>query len=100
MDAAAFSVIGQLGFIPQREEIIACGVTAKCNLNELYEKFPYLRDYAIIKNSDAHYPQDVGTGYTKFFLTNPTVSEIKNACLDKKIKYNMNRRINDIQLYL
>jgi 3',5'-nucleoside bisphosphate phosphatase len=89
VDAAAFSVIGQLGFVPEKKELTACGVTAKCNLHSLFKQYPYLQNYAIIKNSDAHYPKDIGSGFTKFLLDEPTVKDIKKACLDKKnkIKY-------------
>jgi hypothetical protein len=89
VDATAFSIIGQLGFIPERNEIIACEVTAKCKITELLNQYSYLRHFALIKNSDAHYPQNIGSGFTKFLLSKPSVAEIKKACLDKnnKIRY-------------
>lgn len=80
VDAESFSIIGQLGMIPPDLRIDACGVTAKADVQKLREKFPQLKDYALIKNSDAHYPDDIGSGTTNFYLDSPTVSELKKAC--------------------
>ncbi len=88
IDASAFSVIGQLGFLPKNKNIIALGITKRCNIQTLLKNYPYLKNYSFIKNSDAHYVKDVGTGYTNFFMEKPILSEIKQAL--KKIN---NRKI-------
>ena len=90
VDADTYSVIAQLGFIPENDNILAVGVTAKCILKDVIDSYPYLKKYALIKNSDAHYLKDIGSGFTHFFLKEPTIEQIKLACLEKqnKIKYN------------
>ncbi|HOE90600.1 MAG TPA: PHP domain-containing protein [Candidatus Cloacimonadota bacterium] len=79
-DALSFSIIAQLGFIPQEPKFQAIGITAKCIIENLFTKYPYLKNYTLIRSSDAHYIQDVASGFTKFFINEPTVAEIKKAC--------------------
>lgn len=88
VDAESYSIIGQLGFIPDDDRIIALGITAKCNIDELYSKFPKLTKYTLIRNSDAHYLKDIGSGFSEFFLEEPKLNEIILAC--KKVE---NRKI-------
>ncbi len=76
IDASTYSVISQLGFIPKNPQITAVGITKNCDTKYLVDKFPYLKKYAFIRNSDAHYPNEVGGGYTDFFIKEPTISEI------------------------
>ncbi len=83
IDAPTFSIISQLGFIPDNLKIEALGITKKCNLKKLIDKFPYLKKYAFIKNSDAHYPNDVGSGYTEFYLNSPSIAELRMAVKNK-----------------
>ena len=83
VDATSFSVIAQLGFVPENPNIFALGVTKKCKIDEFLQKYPSLKSYSFIKNSDAHYPNEVGTGYTEFYIKNPCFDEIMYA-LQKK----------------
>lgn len=80
VDAKTFSIIGQLGFIPNDLEIVAVGITAKGKRDEILKEFPYLQKYALIRSSDAHYLADIGSGYALFWLESPTVNEIRMAC--------------------
>jgi len=80
VDAKTYSIIGQLGFIPDDLKLDAVGITAKSNREEILELYPYLKKYALIKSSDAHYLADIGSGYTMFWLEIPTLSEIRMAC--------------------
>ncbi|MCF7919751.1 MAG: PHP domain-containing protein [Candidatus Cloacimonetes bacterium] len=80
VDAGSFSIIGQLGMIPSGLPIDACGITAKADHNRLMVQYPQLADYTLIRNSDAHYPEDIGAGYTEFYLDQPTIAELKMAC--------------------
>lgn len=83
VDATSFSVIAQLGFVPDNPDIFALGITKKCKLNKFLQKYPSLKSYSFIKNSDAHYPNEVGTGYTEFYIENVGFNEIIYA-LQKK----------------
>lgn len=80
VDAPTFSVIAQLGFMPEGGGVIAAGITAKANRENVIDRFPYLKNFALIRNSDAHYPVDIASGYTDFFLETPCLDEIIQAC--------------------
>lgn len=80
VDAHTYSVIAQLGFVPDYPKVTALGLTAKCKIQDFVAKNEYIKKYALIKNSDAHYPNDIGKAYTEFFLKEPTVAEIALAC--------------------
>lgn len=80
VDAGSFSIIGQLGMIPPGIDIDCCGITAKADAGNLRSLFPQLADHAMIRNSDAHYLEDIGSGYTEFYIDEPTVEELRKAC--------------------
>lgn len=80
VDVLPYSLLGQLGFIPSNLDISALGITAECKVQELYKEYPFLQDYTLIRNSDAHYLQDVGSGISHFYLEEPTLNEIILAC--------------------
>ena len=80
VDAASYSIIGQLGMIPEYLQFDACGITAKADVKKLIAQYPQLAEYTLIRNSDAHYLKDIGAGYTEFYLDAPTVAELKKAC--------------------
>ena len=80
IDATAYSVIAQLGFIPEHKSIIAVGLTAKCDIDKLLAVYGYLEKYTFIRNSDAHYLAQIGSAYTEFYLEEATVAEIIKAC--------------------
>lgn len=84
VDAPQFSLLSQLGFIPTHLKIDAMGITAGCDVEKLYGIYPELRDYSLIRSSDAHYLQDIGTGTTRFFLQEPTLKEIILACRNQE----------------
>ena len=73
----AFSIIGQLGFIPDDLGLDALEISPSITLKEAKQKFPY--NYPITCSSDAHYPDDIGKSYTSFLLQDGTVTEIKKA---------------------
>lgn len=80
-DEGTFSITAQLGFFPQHIEFQAIGISACCKKENLFTKFPYMEKYALIRNSDAHYIEDVGKGYSMFYIEEPTVAEIQKACM-------------------
>jgi PHP family Zn ribbon phosphoesterase len=83
VDAFTFSIIGQLGFIPDDLHLDAIGITARCDKDELLEKFPFLAPYPLVRSSDAHYLQDIGSGFAYFWLAEPNLAEIRLACLNQ-----------------
>lgn len=77
VDKEAFSLLGQLGFIPENLRLDALEISPNTSLDEARKKFK--NNYPITCSSDAHYPHDIGKGYTSFFLKECTVAEIKKA---------------------
>ena len=91
VDATSFSLIGQLGFIPPYLNLKAVEITAKGDVDSIKASMPFIKDFAIIRSSDAHYLKKVGSGYTEFYLEEPSLSEIRKA-----INGSSNRKINII----
>jgi hypothetical protein len=77
IDRESFSIVGQLGFIPENLDLDALEISPKMTFEEAQERFK--NDYPITCSSDAHYPEDIGKGFTSFLLQDGTVSEIKKA---------------------
>ncbi len=79
VDREAFSIIGQLGFIPDTLALDAVEVSANSNSGEVRKRFPDCGRYPVVTSSDAHVPGDIGRRYTSFTLEDGTVAEIKKA---------------------
>jgi PHP family Zn ribbon phosphoesterase len=77
VDRESFSIIGQLGFIPENLELDALEISPNMTFAEAKKKFK--NSYPITCSSDAHYPDDIGRGFTSFLLEEGTISEIKKA---------------------
>jgi PHP family Zn ribbon phosphoesterase len=77
IDRESFSIIGQLGFIPENMELDALEISSNITFNEALKKFKIT--YPITCSSDAHYPDDIGKGFTSFLIKKGTVTEIKKA---------------------
>jgi PHP family Zn ribbon phosphoesterase len=77
IDREAFSIIGQLGFIPDNLKLDALEISPNIPYAEAIERFQ--THYPIIISSDAHHPEDIGKGSTSFLLKDGTVAEIKKA---------------------
>jgi PHP family Zn ribbon phosphoesterase len=77
IDREAFSIIGQLGFIPENLELDAMEISPRVTFEEAIKAYPY--NYPITCSSDAHYPDDIGKTYTTFLLEDKTIAEMKKA---------------------
>ena len=77
IDRESFSIIGQLGFIPDNLELDALEISPNITFEEAKKR--YTNNYPITCSSDAHYPDDIGKGFTSFLLKYGTVAEIKKA---------------------
>ena len=73
IDRPSFSIISQLGFIPEDLELDALEVSRKTSVSKYIGRFP------ILTSSDAHYLQDIGRNSSSFLIEEPTISEIKMA---------------------
>ena len=77
IDRESFSIIGQLGFIPDNLELDALEISPNTSFNEARKK--YADHFPITCSSDAHYPDDIGKSFTSFLLEDSTLAEIKKA---------------------
>lgn len=79
VDREAFSIIGQLGFIPEGLDLDGIEVSARSTKKETKERFPHIQDFPMVSFSDAHYLDDIGKRATTFLIEKPTVGEIQKA---------------------
>ena len=76
VDREAYGLLGQLGFVPEDLPLDALEVSRICDTDYLSGAFPGLLLWPILRNSDAHVIEDVGSAWTEFILEEPTVFEI------------------------
>ena len=77
VDRDSFSIIAQLGFIPEGLPLDALELSWKCKSSDIkdYEKY----NLPLIKSSDSHFLSDIGKAFTKFCLHELSFSEIAMA---------------------
>ncbi len=81
VDRDSFSIISQLGFIPEGLDLDALEVSPLSSIEELRTKLPQVSGFPLVAFSDAHYLQDIGTRFTSFFIEEITTEEMKRALL-------------------
>jgi PHP family Zn ribbon phosphoesterase len=79
IDREGYGIIGQLGFIPENLPLDALEVSPGMAMEEAKRKYGAYSAYTFISSSDAHSPEQIGQGTTRFFLQDPDLSEIKKA---------------------
>jgi len=87
VDQESFSIIAQLGFIPEHLDVEAVEITYRTSEEEVIRRFPLLKKYTMVSFSDAHYLKDIGRVYTEFYLNSPRVEEIKKALRREEGRY-------------
>ena len=83
VDRPVNSIFSQLGFIPPDLHIEAMGITCYTTESAVRRKFPIPENIALIKNSDAHFPEDIGRGYSLFTLEECDFKEVRLALLNQ-----------------
>ena len=81
VDRERFSLIGQLGFIPDGLGLDAVEVSRPPSAGQVY-------DYPVVTFSDAHFLEDIGRSCTHFVIEDLSVGEIGKA-----LRSEMGRRI-------
>lgn len=72
VDRQRFSLIGQLGFIPEGLPLDAVEVSTPAGATQEY-------GYPVIANSDAHYLEDIGKSCTRYYMEEPSLDEMAKA---------------------
>ncbi|TET78541.1 MAG: PHP domain-containing protein [Candidatus Cloacimonadota bacterium] len=79
VDRDAFSVIGQLGFIPEGLDVDGLEISPRNSVEDIRVKFPQVNDYPLVSFSDAHYLEDIGKRATSFLIEKPSIEELNKA---------------------
>lgn len=87
VDRQAFSLTSQLGFIPPDLVCDALEISKYSDVKQVVEQFGYVKDYSFIRSSDAHYINDIGSGYTNFYLQERSFEEIRLALHQEEGRY-------------
>ena len=84
VDREAYSIVGQLGFIPQGLPLDALELSPRIGIKEAKRQFPQCGDYPIVTFSDAHSLNDIGKSSTTFLMKEASVVEMKLALTGKE----------------
>jgi len=84
IDRPMNSLFSQLGFLPHELKIDAMQISKRAQESQIRKLFDIHPDITLIKASDAHYPEDIGTACTIFELAKPSFEEIRWALNQKK----------------
>ena len=74
-----FGIFNQLGFVPESLVCDAMGLMPQSKEAEIRIKFGINDNIPLLKASDAHTLEEIGSGVTWFELQEPTFEEIKKA---------------------
>ena len=79
IDRQAFSLLGQLGFIPEGMDLDGLEISPRTSQEEARGRFHSYRRFSFVRFSDAHYLEDIGKSFTHFLLEKTTSEEVKMA---------------------
>jgi len=79
VDRERFSLIGQLGFIPEGLNLDGLELSPAYMAEKKKYDFPMSSGFPLVTFSDAHFVSDIGKTFTTFLINEITVSEIKKA---------------------
>lgn len=79
VDRPMYSLTSQLGFVPADLQFDAIELFRNTNIDDFRQKNKYLNNPTIIKNSDAHLPNQIGTTYTEYLMESIEFSELSMA---------------------
>jgi PHP family Zn ribbon phosphoesterase len=72
-------IFSQLGFLPEGLMVDALELDRRAGNDNFYENHPEIGRYPLLRNSDAHSLQQIGTATTEYWLETPVFSEIKQV---------------------
>jgi PHP family Zn ribbon phosphoesterase len=79
IDRETYSIIGQLGFIPDGLRLDALEITPSISYTEASHQIPQLKNHPVISSSDAHSLEDIGRAVSHFIIEAPTIEELTKA---------------------
>ncbi|TRX64297.1 PHP domain-containing protein [Carboxylicivirga sp. M1479] len=75
----SFSIYSQLGFMPFDIKPDAIGMSARVNVDEMLGKHPELKKLTVLRSSDAHFPDQIGSHYSIVELAEASFDELRKA---------------------
>ncbi len=79
VDRVPGGLLGVLGLFPEGEWPPAVEIAPWTSLADAYRTWPELRQRAILRSSDAHYPEEIGRAWTEFYVSDLTLDEVRRA---------------------
>ncbi len=79
IDRQSFGIFSQLGFIPDDLELDALEISRRTDYETARAKYAQCRGYSLIRSSDAHSLEDVGTVWSTAGMAAPTFGELRKA---------------------
>jgi hypothetical protein len=79
IDREAFGVIGHLGFIPPSLHFDALELCSPMTAAAAVVRFPSAAPFVLIRNSDAHRLEEIGTGACTYLMEAPVFEELCKA---------------------
>lgn len=78
IDKEVFSLISQLGFIPEHLDLDGLEISIHMGLEEARKRFGHI-NLPLLKSSDSHHLHEIGRAYSEFLIEAPTIEEIRLA---------------------
>jgi len=79
IDREAFSIISQLGFIPPDLPLDAVEISPRLTEAEGRQRFGPFGALPVVRFSDAHKPEEIGSAVTEFLAARPDLEEFRMA---------------------
>jgi PHP family Zn ribbon phosphoesterase len=79
IDRQAFSLLGQLGFIPEGLSLDGLEISKRTSQEEAQKRFHSYQRFSLVRFSDAHQLEHIGKNTTHFLLEEITSEEVKMA---------------------
>lgn len=87
VDRPSNGIFSQLGFIPQSLKYDALGISSNCSVGYVLKQYVIQDKTTLIRNSDAHYPEQIGEIYTILNLEHKSFEEIRKALNRQENRY-------------
>jgi PHP family Zn ribbon phosphoesterase len=79
IDRMKNSIYSQLGFLPEGMQADALEVSRKTTPEKFSVIKPEIRNFTLVSNSDAHFPDSIGMVCNELFIGKPSFAEVKMA---------------------